>query len=79
VYSLAATWRAHARVLSRAVQERQIGRTARTRPRPCAPAPAEEAAMSRERGGDGRSPDIAAAFLGVRLRRDGFRVVGSSA
>jgi hypothetical protein len=37
----------------------------------CAPATAKEAAMSCERGGDGRSPDIAASFLRVRLRRDG--------
>lgn len=33
--------------------------------------------MSCERGEDGRSSDIAAAFLRFRPRRDGLRIVGS--
>jgi hypothetical protein len=51
--------------------------TARARPRPCALAPAEEAAMSCALGRDGSAPDITAAFLRVRLQRDGFRIFGS--
>ena len=47
-------------------------RTARARPRPCASAPAKEAAMSCDLGRDGGSPDIAAAALRARLRRDGW-------
>ena len=52
--------------------------TARARPRACAPATAEVAAMSCELGWNGSSPDIAAAFLRVRLRLDGARFVGLS-
>jgi hypothetical protein len=70
--------RAHGRVLvTRGAGTARTVSTARASLRPCAPATAEEAAISCERGWDGRSPDIAAAFLRVRLRRDGFLVVGS--
>jgi hypothetical protein len=33
--------------------------------------------MSCALGRDGSAPDIAAAFLKVRLRRDGWKVVGA--